>query len=74
VVQVVKPLTGSAQQQLIYLQTHWGSHYTFTPPKHPGGKWTAKARFGDADTLTAVTSGELLRVVREHYSPTPPPR
>ncbi len=58
---------GTAKQQLIYLNTHWGKRYTFAAPQAPGGQWTATARLGERDTLQATTSAELLSVVRAHY-------
>jgi hypothetical protein len=58
---------GTAEQQLIYLNTHWGKRYTFAAPPAPGGQWTATARFGEHDTLQATTAAELLSVVRAHY-------
>jgi hypothetical protein len=30
-------LGGTKEQQLIFLNTHWGSRYTFTPPDTPAG-------------------------------------
>jgi hypothetical protein len=58
---------GPAEQQLIYLNTHWGRQYAFTPPPAPGDQWTATARFGEHEALRAATAGELLRAVRAHY-------
>jgi hypothetical protein len=60
-------LGGTVEQQLIYLQTHWGRRYEFASPKAPGGQWAATARFGDRDGIQARTSAELLEEVRAHY-------
>jgi len=57
----------TAEQQLIYLNTHWGRQYAFTPPPAPGDQWTATARFGEPEALRAATAGELLGAVRAHY-------
>jgi hypothetical protein len=58
---------GGTEQQLIFLNTHWGSKYEFTAPERPGGKWAARATFGEHDELEASTSAELLAKVRSHY-------
>jgi hypothetical protein len=58
---------GGTEQQLIFLNTHWGTKYDFTAPKELGGKWTAKATFGEHGELEASTSAELLAKVRSHY-------
>lgn len=61
------PELGTAEQQLIFLNTHWGKRYAFTAPQAPGGQWTAAARFGKHATLHAATAADLLDVVRAHY-------
>jgi hypothetical protein len=60
-------LHGTTDQQLIYLNTHWGRQYEFVPPQTPWGEWTATAKFGDCTRLQAQTAAELLAQVREHY-------
>lgn len=60
-------LHGTHLQQLVYLNTHWGSKYSFAGPQAPGGQWTATARFGQYDQLHAWTAAELLEEVRGHY-------
>lgn len=60
-------IRGTPDQQLIYLNTHWGSHYDFATPKDLHDKWTAKAKFGNLDELREDTSTDLLRSVRTHY-------
>ena len=60
-------LGGTVEQQLIYLQTHWGRRYEFASAQAPGGKWAATARFDDRDRIQAPTSTELLEEVRAHY-------
>jgi hypothetical protein len=60
-------LWGTPEQQLIHLNMHWGSRYDFTAPKRSGGKWAARAKFGEHDELTEQTASELLQAVRSHY-------
>lgn len=36
-------LSGNVRQ-LVFLNTHWGSKYSFTASTEPGGPWTATAR------------------------------
>jgi hypothetical protein len=69
----VADLDGTPDQQLIYLQTHWGRRYEFASPQAPGGPWTATARFGVRDRLQAPTSARLLEQVRAHYQASKPP-
>jgi hypothetical protein len=66
-------LRGTAEQQLIYLQTHWGRRYELALPQVPGGLWTATATFGDRDRLQAPAPAELLEQVRAHYQANRPP-
>ena len=60
-------LRGTAEQQLIHLNMHWGSRYDFTAPKQAGQNWTAMANFGDHDELAEDTATDLLLAVRRHY-------
>lgn len=60
-------LGGTAEQQLIFLNTHWGRRYTFAVPQARGGPWTATATFGGQDRLQACSAAELLEAVRAHY-------
>jgi len=60
-------LSGTVQQQLVFLNTHWGGHYSFTAPAKPGGQWTATAQFGQHDELAAESAADLLTLVRDHY-------
>jgi hypothetical protein len=61
-------LRGTTEQQLIHLNTHWGSRYDFAAPKDLHGKWIAKAKFGEHDDLQAQSATELLLAVRDHYA------
>jgi hypothetical protein len=63
---------GTLQQQLVFLNTHWGSKYSFTAPAKPGSRWTAAARFGQHDRLAAESAAELLDLVRGHYQASRP--
>ena len=47
-----------------YLRFHWDGVYTFAVA---GGKYTARAAFGEHDLLEADSPGELLSLVRRHY-------
>jgi hypothetical protein len=58
---------GTRDQQLIYLNTHWGRRYEFAAPGEPGRKWTATDKFGDHERLESASAPELLAVVRNHY-------
>jgi hypothetical protein len=60
-------LGGTDQQQLVFLNTHWGSKYSFAAPGAPGGRWTATAKFGEHDRIQEWTATELLEEVRDHY-------
>lgn len=60
-------LTGTRQQQLIYLNTHWGRIYTFSAPVGPDGMWEAKAKFGMQNELEDSSAAGLLAKVRKHY-------
>jgi hypothetical protein len=44
-------LSGTQQQQLVFLNTHWGDKYSFAAPEAPGGQWTATAKFGQHDQI-----------------------
>jgi len=65
-------LSGTVQQRLVFLNTHWGSKYSFTAPARPGGRWTAEARFGRHDQLDAESAAELLELIRSHYQASMP--
>jgi hypothetical protein len=65
-------LRGTTDQQLIYLNTHWGRQYDFEPPSAPWGEWTATAKFGSCTRLQAQTAAELLEEVRAHYQENKP--
>jgi hypothetical protein len=60
-------LHGTTDQQLIYLNTHWGRQYAFAPPQTPWGEWAATAKFGTCVQLQAQTAAELLAQLRAHY-------
>jgi hypothetical protein len=60
-------LRGTVEQRLVFLNTHWGSKYSFSAPAKPHGRWTAVARFGQHDHLAAESAAELLELVRGHY-------
>jgi hypothetical protein len=61
-------LQGTPEQQLIYLNTHWGREYAFTAPAETGDRWMAAARFGQRDELQEESAAELLLAVRQHYT------
>jgi hypothetical protein len=61
-------LSGTEEQQLVFLNTHWGSRYSFAAPEAPGGQWTATARSGQHDQIHGRTAAELLEEVREHFA------
>lgn len=63
-------LTGTPDQQLVFLNMHWGRMYEFTAPDRAGAPWTAQADFGDQDELQANSATEMLQVVRAHYAAT----
>jgi hypothetical protein len=66
-------LSGTVQQQqLVFLNTHWGSKYSFTAPAKPPDRWTAAARFGQREELTGETAAELLERVHAHYQASKP--
>lgn len=60
-------LRGTPEQMLIFLNTHWGSRYTFTAPAKTGDRWMAAARFGQRDELHEESAAELLLAIRQHY-------
>jgi hypothetical protein len=60
-------LRGTAEQQLIYLNTHWGRSYSFATPEGPDDTWKAEARFGAQDELEDSSAADLLAKVRDHY-------
>ena len=62
-----RELTGTSQQQLVFLNTHWGRNYVFSVPQTAGGQWTATARFGGHEQIQRQSAGDLLAEVRRHY-------
>jgi hypothetical protein len=60
-------LGGTSQQQIVFLNTHWGSKYSFAAPEVPGGQWAATAKFGQHDRIQERSAAELLEEVRVHY-------
>jgi hypothetical protein len=60
-------LQGTPEQQLIFLNTHWGSRYVFTAPAAGSATWTARAKFEEQDELQEESAGHLLLAVRAHY-------
>jgi hypothetical protein len=63
----MRRLVGSREQQLVFLNMHWGGQYHFAAPAAPNGLWTATARFGPGDLLNGESAGDLLEQVRHHY-------
>jgi hypothetical protein len=61
-------LTGTPEQQLVFLNLHWGRVYEFTAPDRAGAPWTAQAKFADQDELQAKSATEMLYVVHAHYA------
>jgi hypothetical protein len=66
-------IAGTPEQALVFLNTHWGSRYSFARHETPSGNWTATAKFGDQDRLQAVSPAALLQTVRTHYQSRPHP-
>jgi hypothetical protein len=60
-------LFGTRGQQLVFLNTHWGSKYSFAAPETPDAQWRATAKFGQHDQLHEWSATELLELVRGHY-------
>jgi hypothetical protein len=60
-------INGTTDQQIIYLNAHWGRRYRFEVPPGPGGHWAATDKFGDHDTLEAPSAAGLLEAVRRHH-------
>jgi hypothetical protein len=50
-------LSGTVQQQLVFLNTHWGGKYSFAAPAKPRDRWTAAAEFGQHEELTGENGG-----------------
>ena len=61
-------LTGSAEQQIIFLNLHWGRTYEFTAPDTASTAWKARAKFGEQDELQEDSAAGLLLAVRAHYA------
>jgi hypothetical protein len=59
-------LGGTNLQKLVFLNTHWGSKYSFAAPEAPGAQWTAIAKFGQHDRIQEWSASELLEEVRDH--------
>jgi hypothetical protein len=59
---------GTDKQQLVYLNTHWGSQYSFSAPWVAGGQWAAVAKFGRLDQIEDESATDLLEKVRLHWS------
>jgi hypothetical protein len=51
------------------LRSDWGDVYLFA---HAGGRYTATARFGQREVLSAEDPEELLARIRRHYRRDPP--
>jgi hypothetical protein len=60
-------IRGTPEQQLVFLNTHWGRRYEFAAPGSPGRPWVATDKFGDHNRLEAASAPELLEAVRSHY-------
>jgi hypothetical protein len=67
-------IAGTPQQALVYLNTHWGSRYSFAQPETRSGYWTATAKFSPHDCLQAASPTALLAIVRAHYQSHPTAR
>jgi hypothetical protein len=65
-------LQGTEEQQLVFLNTHWGREYSFAAPQAPGGRWGATAKFGPHDQVQGWSAAELLEEVRDHYQANKP--
>jgi hypothetical protein len=61
-------ITGTNEQQLVFLNLHWGRMYVFTAPDSPDGSWEGRAKFGEQDELQAASATEMLHAVRAHYA------
>lgn len=61
-------LGGTREQQLIFLNTHWGRRCVFTSPQAANAKWLATANFGQHDSLEERSATDLLLSVRRHYA------
>jgi hypothetical protein len=61
-------LRDTKEQQLVFLNVHWGRRYLFAAPDSPGGEWAATANFGQHHQLQKPSAAELLLAVRRHYS------
>jgi hypothetical protein len=56
----------TSRELLASLRFHWGDKYEF---KVTAGRYTAAARFGQREVLTAEDPEQLLTKVRRHYRP-----
>lgn len=60
-------LCGTCRQQLVFLNTHWGSKYIFSAPQAPTEQWTATATFSQCHRIEAPSATELLKEIHNHY-------
>jgi hypothetical protein len=65
-------LGGTSQQQIIFLNTRWGTKYSFAAPEAPDAPWAATAKFGQHDQLHEWSAAALLEQVRGHYEASRP--
>jgi hypothetical protein len=54
----------SPRQALAHLRFHWDDAYNFA---FSNGSYTATAKFGNCEMLSAEDPEELLRKIRRHY-------
>jgi hypothetical protein len=62
----------TSQQQIIFLNAHWGTKYSFAAPETPDALWTATAKFGQHNQLQEWSAAALLEQVRGHYEASRP--
>jgi hypothetical protein len=65
-------LGGTIRQQLVFLNTHWGSKCSFAEPESRDAQWTVTAKFGQRGQLHEWSATELLELVRGHYQANKP--
>ena len=66
-------IAGTPEQALVYLNTHWGTRYSFALPETRSGNWTATAKSSDHDRLQAPSPADLLETIHGHYRSRPRP-
>src|SRR5580692_2770404 len=66
-------IAGTPGQALVYLNTHWGTRYSFALPETPSGNWAATAKFGDHDRLQAPSPPTSWKQSTTTTAPTPAP-